>query len=177
MNLSEGQMPEITPVKEGKAVKIPLKRRGPKPKLNEVKALEIIRRIEDGATVENACVQSGQSLSGFYRGMIRFDIENPEIRQAFARARATIERVRETKAVQRIEDAFEEDWRAAAWYLERRFPEKYGKSQVEIGGIPGGKPIALENKKTVDLGGLTLEQIAALRSIIDNGHPEQSAGN
>jgi len=31
------------------------------------------------------------------------------------------------EAVQTIRDAFETDWHAAAWYLERRYPNEFGR--------------------------------------------------
>lgn len=45
--------------------------------------------------------------------------------------------------MQIIKDAAPEDWRAAAWILERRFPRDFGKQLVELTGENGG-PVAIE---------------------------------
>ncbi|MEO6835428.1 MAG: hypothetical protein ABI231_05910 [Candidatus Tumulicola sp.] len=48
---------------------------------------------------------------------------------AFVRARA----INEWKLLERIQRAGERDWRASAWILERRFPERWSqKASVEV---------------------------------------------
>lgn len=42
-----------------------------------------------------------------------------------------------------IQDAAPQDWRAAAWMLERRYPEDFGKHVVELTGAGGG-PLQVE---------------------------------
>lgn len=45
--------------------------------------------------------------------------------------------------MQIIRTAAPEDWRAAAWILERRFPKDFGKQLVELTGEDGG-PVQIE---------------------------------
>lgn len=51
-----------------------------------------------------------------------------EIYHAHKKATASVE----TRAVQQIQAAANEHWQAAAWLLERRFPEKWGRDRAEI---------------------------------------------
>lgn len=59
-----------------------------------------------------------------------------------------------------ISNAAKEDWRAAAWILERRFPADFGKQSLEITGSDGG-PIQIE--------AMQLQQVI-LKAL--DGHPE-----
>lgn len=42
-----------------------------------------------------------------------------------------------------VNNAAAEDWRAAAWILERRFPQDFGKQLLELSG-PDGGPMQVE---------------------------------
>ncbi len=56
-------------------------------------------------------------------------------------------------------------WQAAAWKLERKFPNRWGRvHKVEMTGPEGG-PIKTESK--MDLGKLSVEQLLQLREIVD----------
>ncbi len=37
-----------------------------------------------------------------------------------------------------IDDAILPDWRAASWWLERRYPDEYGRTRTEVTGADGG---------------------------------------
>jgi hypothetical protein len=54
-----------------------------------------------------------------------------------------------------IEDAMVTDWKAAAWKLERRHPQDFGKSVVENQG-------AIVHKVVIDLSSLSDEELNAL---------------
>lgn len=48
----------------------------------------------------------------------------------------------EAEAVELVTKAAKDDWRAAAWYLERAYPEKFAKAppKVRSGGVPDPPP-------------------------------------
>lgn len=55
-------------------------------------------------------------------------------------------------------------WQAAAWKLERKFPNRWGKVQkIEMTGAEGGP---IETTTKMDLGKLNLDQLRQLREIV-----------
>ena len=61
-------------------------------------------------------------------------------------------------------------WQAAAWKLERKFPNRWGKIQkVEMTGAEGG-PIETHSK--MDLGKLSVDQLMQLRQIVSTALQE-----
>ena len=104
---------------------------------------EVIKRICDelrqGGTKAAAAAASGYSLSAFmqWQAAGRKEIEsiadgNPANRSKvqmvkFVEAMADAELVGEAELIRVIRRASEDHWQAAAWILERRHPEKYGR--------------------------------------------------
>ena len=104
---------------------------------------EVIKRICDelrqGGTKAAAAAASGYSLSAFmqWQAAGRKEIEsiadgNPANRNKvqmvkFVEAMADAELVGEAELIRVIRRASEDHWQAAAWILERRHPEKYGR--------------------------------------------------
>jgi len=71
----------------------------------------------------------------------------------------------ETRAVSGIMAAGRRNWTAYAWYLERKFPDRWGrkdKLQQEISG-PNGQPVEVEME--VDLSCLSDEELRTLVAI------------
>ena len=93
--------------------------------------------IKAGNYIETSCLFAGVSRSQYYKWLKRGrdDIESGEptkysgfvcaIEQAMAEA--------EVRDIQRIDRAAESgQWQAAAWRLERRYPDRWGKRQVDL---------------------------------------------
>jgi hypothetical protein len=55
----------------------------------------------------------------------------------------------EVNDVEMIRKAAAIDWRAAAWRLKHRYPQRWGKTRHEVTGKDGG-PVSVENKRSVD---------------------------
>ena len=55
---------------------------------------------------------------------------SPELAEALARA------TREERLVALVNDAATTNWRAAAWILERRFPQRWGPERLRARDVP-----------------------------------------
>lgn len=95
---------------------------------------KLVMAVKLGATHELACAYAGINPDTFYHWMNT----KPEFSE-------TIKGAEGAGAVQwlgKIEKAASEgNWQAAAWKLERRYPEKYGRSVQNIDLTSGGKAL------------------------------------
>jgi hypothetical protein len=132
-------------------------------RLNEEKMLQIAQLISAGNFAEVAAQASGISKATYYNWIVRgkterdrMEVENKanpkaserpyvEFMDAIEKARAEAE----ARMILVIGKAANDtkSWQAAAWWLERVFPQKYGKiTRTEISG-PEGAPIQSETKQ------------------------------
>ena len=115
---------------------------GRKSRLKEGEMLHrLCRALEDGNTYENACTMAGIGRTTFYRWMSK--AKGPPLNQQFRDFRDMVKRagaIAEHRNVVLIQKAAANDWRAAAWWLERRNPEQYGRRKV-IAGLSTSTPV------------------------------------
>lgn len=142
----------------------------------------IIEAVERGNYVETAAALAGISKTTLYdwmkRGareadrLDRFPDEEVDPNERpfmdFSNALTRAMAVAEDRDVQNIDKAALEDWKASAWRLERRNPERWGKKEslnakLEHSGKDGG---AIETKSKFDLSNLSDEELALLGNII-----------
>jgi transposase len=86
------------------------------------KELEILTAIRLGlreATAANVCGVQSQTLHSHKQ-------RHPEFADKIATSMAACER----KALVAVVERFEDDWRAATWFLERRFPDVWGRREA-----------------------------------------------
>ncbi len=87
---------------------------------------QLIKYIEAGNYIETACNAVGISKQTFYR----WQDEKSDFCDAIKKA--------ESKAITRnlilIQNAAKKSWQAAAWFLERRYFDLFGRKE-KIGGI------------------------------------------
>lgn len=94
-------------------------------KLNEETINDLTLCITQGMTNKDACTVAGIATSTFY-GWINDPSNELEKELADRVERARV--VRKMQLLQTIFDAAENGcWQAAAWYLERRYPEEFAK--------------------------------------------------
>ena len=94
-------------------------------KLNEETINDLTLCISQGMTNKDACTVAGIATSTFY-GWINNPSNELEKELADRVERARV--VRKMQLLQTIFDAAENGcWQAAAWYLERRYPEEFAK--------------------------------------------------
>lgn len=136
--------------------------RGQPPKLTPEVQERIVGAIRGGAYNETAALFAGISESTFYKWLQKgneareqeIEPENSEYLQFLqaiekAQADTEIENLLVVRGAAQGKPTKEgvpgeaQDWKAAAWLLERKFPDRYGRRIVQIpdpaGGEGGGK--------------------------------------
>src|SRR5947208_3503538 len=97
-------------------------KRGPKSKLDSMLQKHICKSLEKCNTVKTAMQSAGLSERVFYDWVKN----NPSFAAAIFRARARAK----AKLVRVITNAAPNDWRAAAWVLERSWADEYSRVTV-----------------------------------------------
>lgn len=161
----------------------------------------IIALIVDGNYVLTAAAACGISRRSFYDWMERgraeldalekSDIEQPyepkHVEQLFADFAARVEVATAQSEINALKDvrAQGERWQAAMTYLERRFPNRWGRRQAIEHSGPQGGAITLRALKPEEIAGAseeTLKMIAEGRALpqgADGGqvHPSDESGS
>jgi hypothetical protein len=92
---------------------------------------KLTQAIRLGATYVLACDYAGISMQTF----LTWKDTKPEFLDAIKRAEGTACVGWLAKIEQAASDG---NWQAAAWKLERRYPEMYGRQRMEVTGAEGG---------------------------------------
>lgn len=104
-----------------------------KPKLTTELAEEAIKLVKGGASNADVIAWLGVAEGTFY-SWIR-DPKN-KAQQALSQGMKKAETERKLWHLQRIHKAAEDgDWKASAWYLERRYPNEYARTQRITGEV------------------------------------------
>lgn len=145
----------------------------------------IVDRVRAGAYPEVAAASTGVSSTTFYRWKVLGEdrIENGKIRRAragyreFREALSRAEAESEMAAIANVQRAFGDDWRSAAWYLERRGPDRWRRRDSLMHGGPGPGDAPLEIGGKVDLGGDALDKLGDVLDILaDSGALDRAVG-
>jgi len=118
------------------------RKRGRPSKLSPQIVDRLCYAIENGNYLEDACCYAGIDYSTFRRWMIRGEgATRGEYREFYKKVKA----IEASMIVELVGSwrAKMDSWQSIAAFLERRFPEKFGRRRVEIMG-EGGGPIELE---------------------------------
>lgn len=127
------------------------RRRGRPDKLTPETQDRIVKMLLAGNYLETAAAAAGITKSTLYewlrRGTRVRNGEVPPSKQSAFDKRASVfsDAVEKAAAqaealmVQRITVASEEDWRAAAWRLERRHPDRWGRKRLDV--TSDGEPL------------------------------------
>ena len=108
----------------------------------------IIGGIAAGLTYRLSCQRAGVTPTTFYVWLEKGAAQRGGIYSEFADAVARAKSDSALRLVSTIMLQAPADWRAAAFILERRFPDDYGK-RTEITGKEGG-PVAVKVDASVD---------------------------
>lgn len=121
---------------------------------SEVRA-RLVQAIEAGNYYEAACGYAGITYTTFRNWMIKGENAKSGTYREFFEAITRAETVAEVRMVAQWQQHMPEDYRAIRDFLERRFPDRWGrkdKVQQEISGPGGGAVRAeVEHSGAVDL--------------------------
>jgi hypothetical protein len=129
-------------------------------KITEEKEKHLLTLLQAGMTKREACAVCGISPRTLERYQADSGAFVASIEKAEAEAAAA--------AVLAVRKALQAGtWTAAAWWLERRRPQEWGKvERVEASG-PGGGPIQHEHHGQVDIKLLTDDELRSLDETYD----------
>lgn len=126
-----------------------------KSKLTPELETRICELIKDGLCIRSVCNVLRISKSSFYNWR--------STKVAFLDSTKKAESESELEIIKLIREAAKKNWQAGAWYLERKFPDRWGrKEHLTIGNL--------------DLSDLSTEELAELREYIvgrNNGPGER----
>ena len=122
----------------------------PKPKCDEELVKKAVKLKKGGATNVDIAKSIGVSESTFYRWVSTPSTEaERELSESLKKAEADYK-----NALQGIiaKAAQERDWKAAAWLLERKYPEEYGRKflDAKLSGDVQVKGIAAEVREEME---------------------------
>jgi len=131
--------------------------RGRPTKATPCTVARIVEAIEIGMTLQHACQLVGITYSAFANWMKKGREGNEKYVDIFEKVKTAESRcVLNALEVIRAAAVEEKNWTAAAWILERKYPELYGKNRLQsdtvqsielkITGLPRPK-----EKKTIDI--------------------------
>ena len=100
----------------------------PRPiKLDQRTQEDIVSGIRNGNFIEPACRAAGVSPTTYYRWRQQGEAEEAGPFREFLEAVREAEAAAELRAVAVLQAAMVDDWRAATAYLERRYPQRWGR--------------------------------------------------
>lgn len=98
----------------------------PKEKLTKELVKEAVTLVQSGASNKDVIAYLGVNQATFYRWLSNPKTEN---QRELCKLLKKAETERKVWHLQRIHKAAEEgSWQASAWYLERRYPQEFGKA-------------------------------------------------
>lgn len=115
---------------------------------------KIITAISAGAYLETAAAHGSISETTFYRWLQEGEQSTSGAKREFWEAVKKAEADAELMRLARISKAGQEgSWQADAWYLERRYPNRWGKRVNEVSGPDGGPVQVIIKYADVDANG------------------------
>lgn len=132
----------------------------------------IVDLLKAGNYIETAVAAAGVARATFYDWLDRGSPDGTKREdEPFRAFRERVDHARaegEARAVTAIMVAAAKDWRAAAWFLERQFPDRWGRGTAQTGGgaapIPGdGQPHHEDDADAAADAGATVTRLDSMR--------------
>lgn len=135
---------------------------GRKPKLTKELIAEAEKWIKAGNYTTTVCQYLGIHQSTWYKWMQQGEKAKSGLKREFFDRIKKAESHSEMRNVQLIQQAGNETWQAAAWYLERKFPDKWGKKDKVDANLNHSGEVT---NKNVDLSDLTTEELRDIANL------------
>lgn len=123
---------------------------GRKTKLTPEVQAKVVRAIKAGNYAEVAARHAGIDIATYMRWKVKGE-EGREPYRAFREAIHDAEAYAQQRAVGVISRAMSKDWKAAAWYLERKFTAQWSKYERHVLTGKDGGPIQTSDITEADL--------------------------
>lgn len=94
----------------------------------------------------------------------------------FRRAVLEAERQAEMRMVALVMRAASEDAKHAQWWLERKHNARWGRKEAQRVEVSGPKGGPVETSRTLDLSGLTVEELRAIRGALEGAGGGEAGG-
>jgi len=118
----------------------------------------IVAALQLGSTYVLAAQAAGVAYNTFNEWMKEGEASSRGAKREFYEAVKKAEGERAARWLQSIEQAAKDgQWQAAAWKLERIYPDDYGRNRIEITGKNGG-PIDVRSLSDAELEAITSGQ-------------------
>lgn len=138
-------------------MKLSTKKAGRPSKLTPEVSGHLLQAIKTGHYYESACAYAGIDYTTFRNWMRQGEKQEKGEYFNFFNAVRRAEAEAEIKMVELWREQMPRDWKAARDFLERRFPERWGKRErVELTGNEGG-PVEIEEVRK-----MLIEKLCAL---------------
>ncbi|MNW47468.1 hypothetical protein D3C74_247980 [compost metagenome] len=146
---------------------------GPRPSITPEKRARLMEALRAGNHVETACRFAGMPKRTFYNVLeaARRDDADPwdlEFEADVKKAQADAE----VRNITMINKAGAEDWRAAAWFLERAYPERWGRNKREV-DLTVSLATATDPRAAMQAG---LDELAEILAEEDAEHGDEPQG-
>jgi transposase len=113
-------------------------------KFNPDTAIKVIEYVGSGCFLETAAAAAGLSKVTLYKwmrlGENKNDPGSTEELRAWKVRLDEAEAMAEARAVQGIQEAGAQSWQAYAWFLERKYPQRWRQRNTVIPENPDGSP-------------------------------------
>ena len=136
---------------------------------------KIVNSVKLGQSYERAALMAGVSESSIYKWKVRANDgesghEYAEFLQALKKAEIEGEALRLAQINTAAKDG---TWQAAAWWLERRFPQQWGRfDKLALTNPAGDKEYQGNQDVLRDLKGLDQKALRKLRGILERDESE-----
>lgn len=148
-------------------------------KFNEKRAEKLLQAVRGGNYLQTAASYAGISYQTLRRWLLKAD--EPGAPPEYVAFKESLEKARadaEVAALAKIQKAASEGaWQASAWYLERSWPERWGRrdtNRVELVGDGGGPVKVVSGIELDDASMNALAQRLASRAALEERQIEEA---